>query len=266
VYVTVEGDLVYVYTGARAFDRARSTIVFVHGAANDHSVWGLQARYFAHHGNNALAIDLPAHGKSGGSARTSIGSIADWLTALLDALGVDRAVLVGHSMGALAALDMTARHPERVRALALLGPAAPMVVSDVLLDAAEARDHLAYELMTGWTFSATSHLGGNRQPGIWMTNVALRLFERSRPGVLHADLEACHRYADGLAAAKTIHCPVLLVFGQRDLMVPPKNARPLQDALTGKRIVTIPECGHSMMAEAPDVVLDTLREFIASLS
>jgi pimeloyl-ACP methyl ester carboxylesterase len=59
---------------------------------------------------------------------------------------------------------------------------------------------------------------------------------------------------------------VLLVFGQRDLMVPPKNAGPLRDALAGKRVVTIPECGHSMMAEAPDVVLDTLREFIASLS
>ena len=266
MYVTVEGDPVYVYTGARAIDRARPTIVFVHGAANDHSVWGLQARYFAHHGNNALAVDLPAHGKSGGSARTSIGSIATWLTALLDTLAVDRAVLVAHSMGALAALDMTARHPERTRALALLGPAAPMLVSDVLLDAAEAHDHLAYELMTSWTFSATSHLGGNRAPGIWMTNVALRLMERSRPGVLHADLEACHRYADGLAAAKTVRCPVLLVFGQRDLMVPPKNAGPLQDALREKQVVTIPECGHSMTAEAPDVVLDALREFIARAS
>jgi len=104
VYVTVEGDPAYVYTGARAFDRERPTIVFVHGAASDHSVWGLQARYFAHHGNNALAVDLPAHGRSGGSARPSIGAIADWLAALLDALGVDRALLVGHSMGAMIAL------------------------------------------------------------------------------------------------------------------------------------------------------------------
>jgi pimeloyl-ACP methyl ester carboxylesterase len=163
-------------------------------------------------------------------------------------------------------VDGPVRIAQRVRALALLGPAAPMLVSDVLLDAAKAGDHLAYELMTGWTFSATSHLGGNRQPGIWMTTVALRLMERSRPGVLHADLAACHRYADGLAAANAIRCPLLLVFGQRDLMVPPKDAGPLRDALPGKRVVTIPECGHSMMAEAPDVVLDALREFIASLS
>jgi pimeloyl-ACP methyl ester carboxylesterase len=49
-------------------------------------------------------------------------------------------------------------------------------------------------------------------------------------------------------------------------MVPPKNAGPLQDALPEKQVVTIPECGHSMMAEAPDVVLDALRQFIAGLS
>jgi pimeloyl-ACP methyl ester carboxylesterase len=46
-------------------------------------------------------------------------------------------------------------------------------------------------------------------------------------------------------------------------MVPPKNAGPLLAALPDKQVVTIPECGHSMMAEAPDIVLDALREFIA---
>ena len=93
------------------------------------------------------------------------------------------------------------------------------------------------------------------------------LMERSRPGVLHADLAACHGYADGLAAAKTIRCPVLLVLGARDLMAPPKNARTAAWLRCRTRaVVTLPECGHSMMAEAPDVVLDALREFLASLS
>jgi pimeloyl-ACP methyl ester carboxylesterase len=265
VYITVKGDPAYVYTGAREFDRARPTILFVHGAANDHSVWALQSRYFAHHGNNALALDLPGHGRSGGPARTSIEAIADWLVALLDALEVDRAVLIGHSMGALAVLALAARVPTRVRALALLGPSAPMPVSDVLLEAAQAGDHLAYELMIGWTFSAASRLGGNRAPGLWMTSNALRLMERSRPGVLYADLAACHRYVEGLAAARAVRCPVLLALGRRDQMVPPRNAKPLQDALPGVRTVMIPESGHNMMAEAPDLVLDTLREFVGSL-
>lgn len=240
-------------------------MLFVHGAANDHSVWALQSRYFAHHGCNALAVDLPAHGRSGGQARTSVEALADWLAALLDALEVDRAVAVGHSMGALAVLALAARQPVRVRGLALLGPSAPMPVSTALLDAAQAGDHLAYELMTGWTFSPASQLGGNRQPGVWMTGNALRLMERSRPGVLHADLLACDRYADGLAAARAVRCPVLLAFARRDLMVPPKNAKPLQDALPDAQTVMIADCGHNMMTEAPDRVLDALRAFVGAL-
>ncbi|MGH8850450.1 MAG: alpha/beta fold hydrolase [Casimicrobiaceae bacterium] len=253
---------VYAYTGTRHFHGARPTIVFVHGAANDHSVWALQSRYFAHHGSNAVAVDLPGHGRSGGEALPSIAAIADWLAALLDALGAGRAALVGHSMGALAALEAAARHPARVRALALLGPAAPMAVSDALLDAARAGDHLACELMTGWALSAGSHLGGSRQPGVWMAGSALRLIERSGAGVLHADLDACHRYDNGLAAAAAVACSTLVICGQRDQMVPPKNAGPLLAALADKRVVTISGCGHSMMAEAPDAVLDALREFL----
>jgi pimeloyl-ACP methyl ester carboxylesterase len=150
-------------------------------------------------------------------------------------------------------------------ALALLGPSAPMPVSAALLDAAQAGDHLAYELMTAWTLSAASHLGGNRQPGVWMTSNALRLMERSRPGVLHADLVACNGDEGGLAAARAVRCPVLLVFARRDLMVPPKNAKALQDALSHAQTVTIAECGHNMMTEAPDRVLDALREFVGAL-
>ena len=75
-----------------------------------------------------------------------------------------------------------------------------MPCRDALLDAARADDHVAFELITGWSYSAGKQLGGNPVPGMWMTGNALRLMERTRPGVLHADLLACHAYADGLAA------------------------------------------------------------------
>ena len=77
-------------------------------------MWALQSRYFAHHGCNVLAVDLPGHGRSGGEALASVEAIADWILALLDAAGVERAALVGHSLGALAVLECAARHPERV--------------------------------------------------------------------------------------------------------------------------------------------------------
>ena len=158
----------------------------MHGAAQDHGVWALQSRYFAHHGRNVVAVDLPGHGRSEGKPLPSVAAIADWIVALLDALHVERATLVGHSMGALAVLEAAGRRPERVAKLALLGPAAPMPVSDVLLEAAKRDDHVAFELINGWSFSPGDQLGGNRLPGVWMTGNAMRLMERSRPGVLYA--------------------------------------------------------------------------------
>ena len=97
----VDGREVYAYTGSRALLPAQSTVAFVHGAANDHSVWALQSRYFAHHGFNALAVDLPAHGRSEGTPLASVEALADWLLAFLDSVGAVRAALVGHSLGAL---------------------------------------------------------------------------------------------------------------------------------------------------------------------
>jgi pimeloyl-ACP methyl ester carboxylesterase len=252
----------YAYTGSRAFEPALPTVVFVHGAAHDHSVWALQSRYLAHHRRNVLAVDLPGHGRSDGEPLASVEAIGEWLAALLNAARIEHAALVGHSLGALAVLEAAGRHPERVENIALLGPAVPMPVADVLLDAAKADEHLAYELITGWSFAPGHQLGGNQQPGVWMIGNALRLMERSRRGALYADLLACHRYAGGLDAAGKVRCPALLILGQRDLMAPAQNAAALTAALAGCRVVTIPDCGHSLMTEAPDAVLDALRAFL----
>src|SRR2546427_7397552 len=106
--IEVAGRGVYAYTGARALDAALPTVAFIHGAANDHSVWALQSRYFAYHGWNALAVDLPGHGKSEGKALDRIGDIAGWVARVLDAAGASTASLVGHSMGSLVAMETAA--------------------------------------------------------------------------------------------------------------------------------------------------------------
>ncbi len=258
----VNGNECYAYTGARPLDTAKPAIVFVHGAAHDHSVWALQSRYFAHHGCNVLAVDLPGHGRSNGGALPTIEAIAAWIPRVLDAAGLAKAALVGHSLGSLAVLECAARHPDRVTKAALLGPAAPMLVSDELLAAALGDVHLAYELINGWSYSAGKQLGGNAIPGMWMTGNAMRLLERTRPGVLHVDLLACQSYAGGLRAAAAVRCPVLAVLGARDLMTPVKGAQALLVALADPRTVMLPDTGHAMMAEQPDAVLDALRAFL----
>ena len=260
--IDMHGTECYAYTGSRPLDAGKPAIVFVHGAANDHSVWALQSRYFAHHGFNVLAVDLPGHGRSGGAALTTVEEIADWIPRVLDATGVAQAAVVGHSLGSLATLACAERHADRVTKVALLGPAVPMLVSDELLAAALADDHVAYELIDGWSYSAAKQLGGNAMPGMWMIGNAMRLMERTRPGVLHADLLACQSYANGLTAAAAVRCPVLAILGARDLMTPAKGAQALLAALADIRTVTLTDTGHAMMAEQPDAVLDALRAFL----
>jgi len=265
MHVDVGGDMVYVYSGSRPVVPGHRTLLFVHGAGMDHTVWIQQSRYFAHHGWNVLAPDLPGHGASGGTPPASVGDGADWCAGLLSACGIERGTIIGHSFGSLVALEAAARHPRNFDRAALLGCAAPMAVSDELLQAAEANDHAAIEMITGWGHSPRGQLGGNRAPGMWITGGATRLLERARPGVLHNDLAACNAYTTGLESAASLGVPVLLLLGSADQMTPPRAAAALETALTGVRKVVLPGCGHMLMAEQPDGVLDTLREFLGSV-
>jgi len=260
--LTVAGQGVHAGTGGRAFDPDLPLIVFLHGAGMDHTVWALPARYFAHHDRAVLAVDLPGHGKSEGAALTSITAMADWVAKLLDEVGAEKAALAGHSMGALAALETAVRYGTRVRALALLGAAPKMPVHPDLLAAAEANDHSAFDLMTSWGFGPAGHLGGARVPGAWLMGGGERLLERVRPGVLHADLAACNAYAAGLKSAAKVACPTLLVMGVADRMTPAKAGAKLAAAIPGASQVTLPGCGHMMLAEKPDETLDALKTIL----
>jgi pimeloyl-ACP methyl ester carboxylesterase len=260
--LTVDRLPVYAYSAGHRFEPARPTAVFIHGAANDHSVWTLQSRYFAYHGWNALAPDLPGHGRSGGKALATIENLADWVIRLLDAAGAKSAALVGHSMGSLVALETAARHPQRIDKIALVGTAVPMPVSEALLEASRVNDHAAYEMINAYAHSNSAQLGGNRVPGAWMMGASIRLMERSGAGVLHADFSACNAYGNGLESASRIKCPALLILGKRDLMTPVKAAKALADGLGGSRTVLLEGAGHALMAEKPDEVLDALIGFL----
>src|ERR1700757_4716376 len=124
--LNVKGAETFVATGGQAFDGSLPTVVFLHGAGMDHTAWAQHDRWFAHHGYNVLAPDLPGHGRSAGKLLATIAEMADWTSALLDAAGVSTARLIGHSMGSLVALEMAARHPDKVSALVLVGTAAAM--------------------------------------------------------------------------------------------------------------------------------------------
>lgn len=258
---TVDGRQAFAYTAAHAIDPAKPTIVFVHGAGLDHSWWGLQSRYFGYHGRNVLAADLPGHGRSEGSPLASIGEMADWVLRLLDAAKLDKAGVVGHSMGSLVALECAARQPARVERIALIGTAYPMKVGEAFLDAARRNDHAAYDMSTIWGHAAQVPLGGNPNPGMWMYGDMLARLARLAPGVLYNDLRSCNEYKGAEAAAAKVRCPALFILGPRDQMTPPKAGIAFAQLLHGARTVHLAPSGHSLMAEAPDATLDTLIEF-----
>jgi pimeloyl-ACP methyl ester carboxylesterase len=260
--VSLDGASVFLANHGKGVDPARPTILFVHGAGMDHSVWPLQTRHFAYRGWNALALDLPGHGRSGGELRPSIAALADWLWELIKVLEAPAVSLVGHSMGALIGLELAARHRRRIATLALLGAAAKMPVHPDLLDAARGPGRRAAELICDWGFGPAGHLGGHKAPGSWMMGHAMRLLERSVGAVLETDLAACDAYGDGLAAAARLRCPTLVMTGEFDRMAPARQGAGLADAIKGARFVALPAAGHMLMVEQPDATLDALVEFL----
>src|ERR1700742_4291311 len=257
--LSVNGLKTFVATGGREFDASQPTIVLLHGAGFDHTTWALHSRWFAHHGYGVLAPDLPGHGRSSGAPLPTIAEMADWTAALLEAAGVAKARLVGHSMGSLIAIETAARHPAKVSGLSLIGTAATMTVGPALLKAAEANDPDPIDMVSIWGLGFSAELGGSLAPGLWMHSGAQRVLQQCRPGVLFNDLSACNAYQGALDAAAKVTVPVTLILGERDMMTPAKAGKALAAAMPNARTIVMPGAGHMMMVERPDELLAALQ-------
>ena len=262
----------YAYTGGKAFDASQPTVVFIHGVLGDHSVWILQTRYLAHHGLNVLAVDLPGHGRSGGEAPRSVEEASQFIQALLDAAGVQRAALVGHSWGSLIALETAGRLKNRISHIALVGTAFPMKVSPALLESSLNQPNKAIEMINVFSRATLAAPPSALGPGTWVlgTNTALcRRILASNPNVnvLHRGFVACDSYANGLQAMAELTCPVLFVLGNQDQMTTPRAAQSLiqqaRDSGKTHEVVMVP-MGHHQMTESPQETLHALQRFLTT--
>jgi len=270
MFIEVHGAPAYCYTGGKPFDAARPTVVFIHGVLNDHSVWALQSRYMAHHGWNVLAIDLPGHCRSGGDAPATVEQGADFIAALLDAAGVRRAALVGHSWGSLIAMEAAARLRDRVSHLVLVGTAFPMKVSPALIEASLNAPEKALRMVNVFSRSTLAAPPSALGPGTWVYGASMALGRKVLRGnpavnVFHRGFVACDSYAGGEAAMAQITCPVLFALGDQDQMTQPRAAQGLiQAARAAGQAVQVAHLpvGHNQMTEAPEETLFALREFL----
>ncbi len=262
----------YAYTGGKAFDAAKPTVVFIHGVLNDHSVWILQSRYLAHHGFNVLAVDLPGHCRSGGDAPSSVEEASQFIEALLDAADVKKAALVGHSWGSLIALETAARLKDRITHLALVGTAFPMKVSPVLIETSLNDPMKALQMVNVFSRSTLAAPPSALGPGTWVYGASMALGRRvlasnRAVNIFHRGFVACDSYANGLQAMEAVTCPVLFLLGATDQMTTPRAAQSLvaQAKQSGKKftVVNVP-MGHHQMNESPEETLQALKTFLAA--
>ena len=260
----------YAYTGGKAFDAAKPTLVFIHGVLNDHSVWILQTRYLAHHGFNVLAVDLPGHGRSAGEAPSSVEEAAQFIEDLLNAAGIRQASLIGHSWGSLIALETAARLKDRITHVALVGTAFPMRVSPALIEASLNEPIKALKMVNVFSRATLAAPPSALGPGTWVYGASMALGRRvlasnTQVNVFHRGFIACDSYANGLEAMSAVTCPVLFVLGESDQMTPPRAAKSLIDQAkaTGKKfsVINVP-MGHHQMSESPEETLNALKIFL----
>jgi len=253
-YVTIVGERIF-YALYQGDVRGKRHLVLVHGAGGSHLDWPAPLRRLG--GANVYALDLPGHGRSEGTGRNSISAYRDFLLAFLDVLGLDRVVVVGHSMGGAIALDFALHYPGRLVGLILVGTGArlrvlPAILTGILSDFAATVD-----LVLDYAFGprATEQL----------KRLGRQRLLNTLPEVLHGDYAACNAF-DVMERLGEVRCPTLVIGGTADRLTPPKYSVYLRDHIPGAELAMVDAAGHMVMLEKPEAVAKAVSEFIESLT
>jgi pimeloyl-ACP methyl ester carboxylesterase len=253
------------------------TLVLLHGIAGDSRTWlepmrRLATRY------RVLAPDLPGHGASGkATGDYSLGAHACSVRDLLQALRIDRATLVGHSLGGGIALQLTYQHPELCERMVLvssggLGRDVSPLLRALSVPGAEAVLSLAFPgfvLRRGRALWGWLDAKGIRAPGLvekWNAYASLadgdarRAFVRELRAVVDHGGQVVSAH-DRLYLARH---PTLIVWGDRDSMIPVAHARAAHEAIRGSRLEIFPGAQHFPHAEFPDRFAAVLTDFMES--
>lgn len=255
---TVKGTKAYAATGGKDFNSNLETVVFLHGTGLDHRCWALQTRWFAYNGYSVLAPDFPGHSLSEGTPLTSIEDMGKWLIEALDATGVKKAHIVGHSQGFLSALELARQAPERVASLIGIGTAAAIPVNPALIEAAQRSSGEAANMLLQWGFGQKAHMGISAVPGMQPLAIGRQIMANNP---VEADLRACAAYSDGEQAASEIKVPAHMILAGQDRLTPIKAGLAIAKQLNADHTI-IENYGHMLPIEAPKQCLHQLRNII----
>ena len=252
---------IHIATGGREFDNTAEVLLMLHGSGQNHLTWVLQSRYFAYRGYSVLAPDFPGHGLSGGKPLSKIEDMADWAISLIDSLGVKKATLIGHSQGALVAIEAAAANQTRFNKLALIAGAMHIPVNDTLINLSDTALVEAITAMMNWGHGPKAHMHDNTQPGHSFIGFGSRLMAENETDALRADLMACNTYQNGTKAAASINQPTCCILAEKDRMTPLKLGKALVETLPNSEEIVVPAAGHMLPAECPYEVNSALTSF-----
>ncbi|MGH3499579.1 MAG: alpha/beta fold hydrolase [Nocardioidaceae bacterium] len=253
------------YAGVRLTEEGEGpAVVLLHGIGADARQWRLQIPRLArdHH---VLAWDMPGYGGSASLSGTpAMADYADALDRALDDRGVDRAIVVGHSMGGMIALEEIARHPSRVRGLLLYATSAAFgpadgewqrrFVEDKLgpLDAGRSMRDVASEAIAAM-MSGTRH-----GPGFELGAEAMA---DAPEDAYRASVQAITRF-DRRDVLARIDVPTLVLAAERDGNAPANMMERLAGRIPGARYACLPGAGHLAHLERPEDFLAELLPFL----
>jgi pimeloyl-ACP methyl ester carboxylesterase len=251
----------------------RPTIVLVHGIAGDSSEWATVVDRLAK-GYDVIAPDLAGHGESTRlQGDHSIGAFATWLRDLLEALEVERATFVGHSLGGGVVMQFAYQFPEYVERMVLVSSgglgrevsalirAASLPFAERVLGLLGGAAHGAEPLLSRVGLGPHTQRGEMLHRVAGLTNTDRRAaFVRAVRAIASPGGQRVNAM-DRLYLAEDV--PTLIVWGARDRIIPVHHAHATHDAVPGSELVIFDEAGHFPHADDPSRFTQIVEDFVA---
>lgn len=241
-------------------------VVFLHAFPLNRTMWDPQVGALIAE-CRCIAIDLRGLGESKGEAPYTVDRYADDVAGVLDTLQIERAVIVGLSLGGYVAFASWRRHRDRVRALVLADTRA---TADDAETVARREQLLEVAMTQGPGAVANLQIAGlvgkttrDKRPDIY--DATHRMIAQAPLEGIIGGIEAMLARPDSTATCATIDVPTLIVAGDEDVLTGPKEAARLAESIQGSRMEILKGAGHLTNVEKPAAFNTVLSEFLASL-
>lgn len=233
-------------------------VIFLHGFPFDHTSWEPLVPLLRDHARLILP-DLRGFGRSPASPDPmyTMRMFADDIHGLINQLGIDKAVLVGHSMGGYIALAFARAYPNHLAGLGLVGTQARADTPERRAGRKKTADAIKRRGLE----RATEGMAEKYVANPALVPAVRQQILKANPQAAIAALKGMAERQDSTDLLPTITAPAVVIAGEADQMVPLERARTLNQLLPWSWLVEIPGCGHLMPLEAPEATADALHKF-----